>query len=230
MAPFRKESPLFLPKSIVGNKILMAFTGQMMLLFVVVHLLGNSTVYFHNLNAYAAALHALPVLVWTFRLFMAVMLCLHVYLGIVLTLENKKAKPLAYAVNTQLSSTFAGRNMVWTGALIGVFLVYHLLHFTIQVIDPAVSALRNPDALGRPDVSTMVLGSFRHIGIVSFYIISVVGLLLHLFHGIQSSLQTWGLNNEKSFPVITRGGQIAAAILSLGYAAIPVLIAMGLLR
>ena len=221
---------MFLPESTVGKKILMAITGQMMLVFIIIHLLGNTTVYFHNLNAYAAALHAMPVIVWLFRLFMASMLCLHVYLGIVLTLENKKAKPLAYAVNTQLSATFAGRNMIWTGTLIGIFLVYHLLHFTIQVIDPAVSALRNPDALGRPDVSMMVLGSFRHIGIVSFYIISVAGLLLHLFHGIQSSFQTWGLNNEKSFPIITRGGQIAATILFLGYVAIPVVIVVGILK
>ena len=221
---------MLLPESTVGKKILMAITGQMMLVFVIIHLLGNTTVYFHNLNAYAAALHAMPVLVWMFRLFMASMLCLHVYLGIVLTLENKKAKPLAYAVNTQLSATFAGRNMIWTGSLIGVFLVYHLLHFTIQVIDPSVSALRNPDALGRPDVSMMVLSSFRHIGIVSFYIISVAGLLLHLFHGIQSSFQTWGLNNERSFPIITRGGQIAATILFLGYAAIPVVIVMGIVK
>lgn len=221
---------MLLPESTVGKKILMAIAGQMMLLFVIIHLLGNTTVYFHNLNAYAAALHAMPVLVWMFRLFMASMLCLHVYLGIVLTLENKKAKPLAYAVNTRLSATFAGRNMIWTGSLIGAFLVYHLLHFTIQVIDPSVSALRNPDALGRPDVSLMVLSSFRHIGIVSFYIISVAGLLLHLFHGIQSSFQTWGLNNERSFPIITRGGQIAATILFAGYAAIPVVVLMGILK
>jgi len=221
---------VLLPESTVGKKILMAITGKMMLLFVIIHLLGNTTVYFHNLNAYAAALHAMPVLVYLFRLFMALMLCLHVYLGIVLTLENKKAKPLAYAVNTQLSSTFAGRNMIWTGSLIGVFLVYHLLQFTVQVINPSVSALRNPDALGRPDVSLMVISSFRHAGIVSFYIISVTGLLLHLFHGIQSSFQTWGLNNERSFPIITRGGRIAAAILFVGYASIPVVIVTGILK
>ncbi len=220
---------MIVPSSTVGRKILMAFTGQMMLLFVVVHLLGNSTVFFHNLNAYAAALHALPVLVWTFRLFMASMLCLHVYLGIVLTLENRKAKPRAYAVTDHLSATFAGRNMIWTGSLLGVFLVYHLLHFTVQVIDPAFSALRNPDSLGRPDVFMMVLRSFRQIGTASFYLVSMAGLLLHLFHGIQSSIQTWGLNNDKTLPLFTRGGIAAATVLFLGYAAIPMVIVLGFL-
>jgi succinate dehydrogenase / fumarate reductase cytochrome b subunit len=55
-------------------------------------------------------------------------------------------------------------------------------------------------------------------------------LLLHLTHGIQSSFQTWGLNNDKSFPIITRGGQIAATILFLGYASIPVVILAGILK
>jgi len=219
-----------LPSSTVGRKILMAVTGQMMVLFVIIHLLGNTTIYFSNLNAYAAALHALPVLLWMIRLFMVAMLCLHIYFGIVVTLENKKAKPQSYAVTNNLSTTFAGRNMIWTGTLIGAFLVYHLLHFTFQIIDPAVSAIHNPDALGRPDVLMMVVRSFHDIGIVSLYVTSVAGLLLHLSHGIQSSFQTFGLNNDRSLPVITRGGQIASTILFLGYAAIPIVIVAGILK
>jgi succinate dehydrogenase / fumarate reductase cytochrome b subunit len=221
---------MLLPQTTVGKKILMAITGQMMLVFVIIHLLGNTTVYFHNLNAYAAALHAMPVLVWMFRLFMFTMLCLHVYLGIVLTLENKKAKPLAYSVNTQLSATFAGRNMIWTGAIIVAFLIYHLLHFTLQIISPEFAAIKHPDALGRPDVFMMVVRGFQQSGTALLYVIFMVTLLLHLTHGIQSSFQTWGLNNEKSLPIITRGGQIAATILFLGYAAIPVVIVAGIVK
>ena len=217
------------PTSTVGRKILMAFTAQMMVLFVIVHLIGNSTVYFHGLNAYAAALHALPVLVWAFRLFMTVVLCLHVYFGIVLTLENWKAKPGSYAVSSQISATFAGRNMIWTGSIIGVFLIYHLLHFTVEILSPDLAAITHPDALGRPDVFMMVTGAFQQGGTVWLYVFFMGVLLLHLTHGIQSSFQTWGLNNEKSQPAITRGGQIAATILFLGYAAIPVVIVMGIL-
>jgi len=219
-----------LPSSTVGRKILMAVTGQMMILFVIIHLLGNTTIYFNNLNAYAAALHALPVLLWMIRLFMVAMLGLHIYFGIVVTLENKKAKPQSYAVTNNLSTTFAGRNMIWTGTLIGAFLVYHLLHFTIQVIDPAVSAINNPDALGRPDVLMMVVRSFQDMGIASLYVTSVAGLLLHLSHGIQSSFQTWGLNNDRTLPVFVKAGTITAVILFLGYAAIPVVIVAGLLK
>jgi succinate dehydrogenase / fumarate reductase cytochrome b subunit len=221
---------MLLPTSTVGRKILMAFTGQMMLLFVIIHLLGNTTIYFSRLNAYAAALHALPVLLWMARLFMAAMLCLHILYSIVITLENKKAKPQSYAVTNHLSNTFAGRNMIWTGAVIGGFLVYHLLHFTVQIIDPAVSALRNPDALGRPDVLMMVVRSFQDIGISALYVTSVAGLMLHLSHGIQSSVQTWGLNNDRSLPLFVKTGTLLSVILFLGYAAIPVVIAAGLLK
>jgi succinate dehydrogenase / fumarate reductase cytochrome b subunit len=221
---------MVLPRTTVGRKILMAVTGQMMILFVIVHLLGNTTIYFNNLNAYAAALHDLPVLLWMIRFFLFSMLCLHAYSGIVITLENKKAKPQSYAVTNHLSNTFAGRNMVWTGTLIGAFLVYHLLHFTFQVLDPAVSAINNPDALGRPDVSMMVVRSFQDIGIAVLYVTSVGGLLLHLTHGIQSSIQTFGLNNDRSLPVFVKAGTTVAVLLFLGYAAIPLVILMGFVK
>jgi succinate dehydrogenase / fumarate reductase cytochrome b subunit len=221
---------MLLPASTVGRKILMAFTGQMMLLFVIIHLLGNTTIYFSKLNAYAAALHALPILLWMVRLFMAAMLCLHLLFGIVITLENRKAKPESYAVTNHLSNTFAGRNMIWTGAVTGGFLVYHLLHFTVQIIDPAVSAIRHPDALGRPDVLMMVILSFQDIGIAALYVTSVAGLMLHLSHGIQSSIQSWGLNNERTLPMFIKMGTVLSVILFLGYAAIPVVIVMGMVK
>lgn len=221
---------MLLPKSTVGRKLLMAITGQMMIVFIILHVLGNSTIYFSNLNAYAAALHALPFLLWAVRLFMLTMLCFHVYLGIVITLENRKAKPEAYAVASHISATFAGRNVIWTGTIIGGFLVYHLLHFTIQVIQPELAAIQHPDALGRPDVFMMVVKSFQKAGIVSVYFIAMVALLLHLTHGIQSSFQTWGLNNDRSFPVVRKTGTIAAIILFIGYIAIPVVIVAGILK
>jgi len=221
---------MLLPASTVGRKILMAITGQMMILFVVIHVLGNTTIYFGTLNAYAAALHALPFLLWATRLFMFSMLCLHVWLGIVITLENRKAKPQTYSVTNHLSATFAGKNMIWTGTLIAAFLVYHLLHFTVQVIMPQSSALRNPDALGRPDVLMMVVQSFRHVSIAAAYVLSVTALLLHLMHGIQSSFQTWGANNDRTMPFVRGGGTLAAVLLFLGYAAIPMVIVAGMLR
>ncbi len=218
------------PSSTVGRKLLMAFTGWVMVLFVVFHVAGNSTIYFSGLNAYAAALHAFPPFIWSVRIIMLAAALIHVYLGIVLKLENRRAKPRSYTVKQDLASTFAGRNMIWTGSVIAVFLVYHLLHFTVQVIDPSTAALRNPDALGRPDVFLMVARAFGRLGIVSLYLAGTAALLLHLTHGIQSSFQTWGLNSERTFPFVQKGGTAVAILLFMAYAAIPVVIVAGLLK
>lgn len=214
----------------VSRKILMAFTGQVMILFVIAHLLGNSTIYVSWLNAYAAGLHAFPPLLWAIRIVLIASVVVHVYLGIVIKIENRRAKPSSSVVERNLSATFAGKNMIWTGTLIAIFIVYHLLHFTVQTIDPAASALKNVDAAGRPDVFLMVVRAFRQIGLSAFYIFSLAALLLHLMHGIQSSFQTWGLNSEGTFPAVRTGGVLAAAVFFLGYAAIPIVIVLRILK
>ncbi len=208
----------------------MTITGQLMVIFVIVHVLGNSTIYVSWLNAYAAGLHAFPPFLWAIRLMMIASVLLHIYLGIVVTLENRASKPQAYAITRNLSATFAGRNMIWSGALIFSFLIYHLLQFTFQVTDPAIAAIRNLDAAGRPDVLSMVVQSFQHINIVLVYLVSLTALLLHLTHGIQSSFQTWGLNNDRSLPIMIKAGTMTAVVLFLGYIAIPMVIVFGVLK
>ncbi|MDH4162952.1 MAG: succinate dehydrogenase cytochrome b subunit [Nitrospirota bacterium] len=219
-----------LPASTVARKLLMAATGQLMIIFIILHVLGNSTIFYRTLNAYAAGLHALPLLLWIFRSVMLAAIMLHVFYGIQVTIENREAKPRTYAVQEYAASTFSSRNMIWTGTAIGSFLIYHLLHFTFQTIDPSTAAVTHPDAAGRPDVFAMVFAAFRRIGILLVYAAGLLAVWLHLSHGIQSSFQTWGLNGEKSFPYIKKGSRLAALILLLAYAAIPAAIVMGLLK
>jgi succinate dehydrogenase cytochrome b subunit len=218
-----------LPTSSVGRKLVMAATGQMMIIFVLFHVAGNSTIYFDKLNAYAAGLHALPFFVWAVRLAMLAVVSFHIYYAIRLKLENNAARPEPYQKKQEIESTFAGRNMVWTGAIIGTFLVYHLLHFTFQVIDPATAARAHLDSAGRPDVFLMVARSFQKAGIVAGYLFAMIALWFHLTHGIQSSFQTFGLNGDRSFPLVRRGSSFAALGLLAAYAAIPALIFAGLL-
>jgi succinate dehydrogenase cytochrome b subunit len=221
---------LFLPQSTVGRKIVMAMTGQVLLLFVVFHVAGNSTVFFHRLNAYVAGLTEAAVFVWGGRAVLVAAFGLHIWYGATLKLENHAAKPAAYAVTAYRRATFAGRNQLWTGVLVLAFLVYHLLQFTFQATDPAVAANTHLDAFGRPDVFAMVVASFQRIGISGVYVFSLAALGLHLLHGIQSSVQTWGLNSERSLPAVERTGAVAAVILFLWYAAIPVSILAGMVK
>ena len=216
--------------SSVGRKIVMAITGQMMILFAVIHVVGNSTIFFGGLNSYAEHLHDLAPLVWATRLVMLPALILHVFFGTQLALENNEAKEQKYAVSTNLRSTFASRNMIWSGVLVAAFILYHILHFTLQVISPEIAALSNADALGRPDVARMVVLGLQNFLVALIYIVSLTGLFLHLAHGAQSSFQTLGLSNDKAQPVIYKLGYIAAVIIFIAYVIIPVTALSGLIK
>lgn len=208
----------------------MAGTGQLLLLFLLGHAAGNGTLWVGALNSYAAHLHALPPLVLVFRLALLGLISLHVWQGIALTLENRAAGGGSYAVTVHRSSTIASRTMIWTGLAIAGFLIYHLLHFTVQVVHPEAAAATHADALGRPDVHGMLVAGFRYAGTAAVYGIGMVALGLHLFHGIGSSVQTFGLNGPRSFPWFERAGAVLALLLAAAFVAIPAGVLAGLVR
>jgi succinate dehydrogenase / fumarate reductase cytochrome b subunit len=213
--------------SSLGRKILMAITGILMVLFVVVHLLGNSSIFIPGgINAYAEHLHALPPLVWAFRLAMLVFIGIHIIFGIQLTLENNAANPQGYAVKRQLKANFSSENMIWTGVLLLIFIIGHISHFTAH-LTPDIVANKLPD--GGTDVFTMVVSSFGHPVVVFLYVAAMIVLFLHLKHGIQSFFQTMGWNNDCTLPVITKAGTVVAVIFLLGYSIIPLSILTGIL-
>ncbi len=230
-AELRKHNMLF-PTSTVGRKIVMAVTGLFMIVYVIAHVIGNYTIFAGAINAYAEGLRHWPytVVLWSSRTILFLSVILHTWYGILLKLENRKAKPDDYAMTRYRTASFAGRTMIWTGFIIEAFIIYHLLHFTFQVINPDLSAIRHPDLLGRPDVFTMVVESFEHAGTAALYVIGVLSLGMHLFHGIESSVQTLGLNNDRTLPVVVKIGMAASVILFLGYAAIPVTIFAGIFK
>jgi succinate dehydrogenase / fumarate reductase cytochrome b subunit len=221
---------LTLFKSAVFRKILMAISGQLLVLFVVVHLLGNSTIYAGWLNAYAHRLHELPPLVWVVRVVLLMVFAVHIAFGIMLTLDNRGARSRQYAVKKTIRATFASKNMIWSGTVIAAFLVFHLLHFTIQLINPEISAKMNSDLMGRPDVLTMLVHNFQDVMISLVYGIAFIAILLHLLHGIQSSFQSLGLSSDRTMPVLERSGSVAAFIIFIGYVSIPVIILAGLIK
>jgi len=221
---------MLLFKSTICRKIVMAVTGQILTVFILFHVSGNSTIFFHKLNAYVAALHTLPVFVWGGRLVLVASFTVHILYGIILKIENVRAKPLPYAVRNYREATFSGRNQIWTGVVIAVFLAYHLLQFTFKVTNPAISADNHADALGRPDVLMMVVRSFQMIGVSGVYLMSLAALGMHLLHGIKSSFQTWGAANDKTLPLLEKTGAFASIILFLWYAAIPLSIVAGFLK
>jgi succinate dehydrogenase / fumarate reductase cytochrome b subunit len=213
--------------SSVGRKVLMAVTGVCLALFLVVHLLGNLSVFAgpDGINAYAEKLHSLGAFVWVFRAAIAALLAVHVWFGITLTLENSAANPAKYAVSRKLKATFSSETMIWTGLVVLAFLVYHILHFTARMTPDIVKDI---DLRGRFDVYKMVTASFHHGAIALAYTVGIAALFLHLRHGLQSLFQTFGVVDDKSLPKVDAGGKTVSAVFLVGYCVIPLFILFGL--
>jgi succinate dehydrogenase / fumarate reductase cytochrome b subunit len=206
----------------------MAVTGLLMVLFVIGHLLGNLSIFAgpDGINAYAQKLHELPVIVWATRIVMGAAVLIHLVLSIQITMENSTAKPEKYAVSRSLRATFASKNMIWTGVILGAFVVYHLLQFTFRVTpDLALGT----DTLNRFDVYTMVVTALGKTVQAAIYVLAMVALFLHLSHGIQSTFQTLGVSNAFLLPRYGVAGKVLSGFFLIGYGAIPVLIVVGLL-
>ena len=214
----------------IDKKAVMAITGLMLVGFVIMHLLGNLTLYFgpDGINAYAEMLDHLGELLWVARAGLIAAVILHILLAVSLTLENRAARPVGYAVKRSLHTTYAARTMAISGILLTVFIVYHLMHFTFRVTHPALSHLT--DAAGRRDVYHMVVLSFQDPCLTAGYILAMALLCSHLSHGVGSFLQSLGLNDERLLPVVEKIGRLLAAALFVGYASIPATILLGLVK
>jgi succinate dehydrogenase / fumarate reductase cytochrome b subunit len=165
-----------------------------------------------------------------FRLVLLLFACVHIWYGIQVTIENRSGRSQQYAVKATQKATFASETMIWSGVLILCFIVYHLLHFTFQVISPETGALTHPDALGNPDVLGMVVAAFQNVGVTLIYAAAMVVLFLHLSHGIQSSFQTMGWNNDRTQPGLTKTSTLVALAMFFGYVAVPLTILVHILK
>ena len=122
-------------KSTIGRKILMALTGLALVLFILGHVLGNLQIYLgaHFINEYAYHLHSLPaVVMWGVRLSLLGIIGVHIWAAVSLTLDNRRARPEAYAAKANVQMSFASRAMRWSGVVLAVFIVFHILHFTAR--------------------------------------------------------------------------------------------------
>src|SRR5512145_2162764 len=166
----------------IGRKAVMAVTGLLMVVFLIGHLLGNLTIFkgAEGINAYAEGLHKLQPVVWGNRIVMGLALVLHVILAIQITLENNAAKPDKYAVSRSLRATFASKNMIWSGLIVGAFIAYHLLHFTFQTLGvraEEISLTLGTVTVTAGDVRTMVVNGLRSVP-GGIYIVAMVALFL----------------------------------------------------
>jgi len=216
-------------RSSIGKKAVMAVTGLILFGFVLAHLAGNLLVYLgpDALNAYADKLRHMGPLLWALRAGLLATVTAHLWLAIVLTKENRSARPIPYAVLRSAQTTASARTMMVSGLLVTAFLIYHLLHFTFRVTHPDLS--HRVDALGRHDVFAMVVLSFHDPRLALSYVAAMGLLCAHLHHGVASWLQSLGLNNERLLPAIERAGRLTAWLIFLGYVSIPIAVLAGVI-
>ena len=213
--------------SSVGTKQLMALTGVALLLFVLAHMLGNLQIFLGQeaYNAYAAKLKGLGPVLWVLRGGLLGVFLLHVGCALCLTRRNRAARPVPYAVQEPLASTYASRTMLMSGLVVAAFVVYHLLHFTLGVTDP--DAYHLVDAAGRHDVYSMFVLGFQQVPVALAYVGAMVLLGLHLAHGIPSLFQTVGWNAPRYRGLTTLVGRGLAALIVLGNVAMPLAVLFG---
>src|SRR5215831_6798509 len=211
--------------------MIVAVTGIILILFVIGHLLGNLQIFIGPawINGYSQHLRDLGPLLWVIRLFLLAAVVVHIYVTIQLAIENRRARPQAYANREYVKATFASRHMVMSGLILLAFIIYHIAHFTVRVTDPRFVLLK-ADPLGHYDVFSMMVYGFQSYYVSGFYALGLFLLMLHLAHGLSSWLQSVGLNNQKLNPRFALGGRIFAWLLFIGYMSIPVAILFGLVK
>lgn len=210
--------------SAVGKKIVMAITGLIMIAYLIGHMAGNLLVFRGSdaINNYAHFLHTNVGPLWIARVVLIAAVVLHVVAVVQLYALDKKARPQAYADYKPQASTFASRTMRIGGLIIFVFIVFHILHFTTGTIQPA------PYEEGQ--VYANVVGSFQIWWVTALYVVAMIAVGAHLYHGGWSWLRTLGLARAKANPLNRPIAAALAIILWAGFTAIPLAIFFGLVR
>ena len=215
--------------SSLGKKYVMALTGVLLFGFVIAHMLGNLQIFLGRdvLNRYGHFLQSTPELVWPARIGLLILVVLHIVAAVKLSAENRAARPQRYGQYDVVAANFAARTMLFTGLITLCFIIYHLLHFTVQV--PAVNLVGEDfkalhDPIQRHDIYSMMVRGFSHPLVSAFYLLGVGLLCFHLSHGIGSMFQSLGLKNKYYGRIIDRFALAASIVLFVGYSSIPITI------
>ncbi len=211
--------------SSIGKKTIVALTGIALAAFVTGHLLGNFTIFLGPdwINAYAKHLADLGPMLWVIRIALLGILVAHIFFIALLWKENQAARPKKYLASDPIQTTVFARTMRLSGIVVLAFIVFHLAHFTVRIIDPSYQHMDTMlDGHEVHDVFKMVVVGFSNPWIVAVYLIGLFLLTLHLSHGLGSLFQTLGITNRRLRPLLEFVTKAYAWLLFLGYASIPI--------
>jgi succinate dehydrogenase / fumarate reductase, cytochrome b subunit len=214
--------------STIGKKTVMAVTGLIMVLFLLLHMLGNLKIFFGpvDFDAYAAWLRTIgePVLhgawfLWIQRAVLLVAIVLHITAASQLSRRDLAARPVKYSHGQRRQATFATRTMRWGGVILALFIIWHLLDLTAGVT--------NPD-FEKDNPYHNVVKDFQVWWINVIYIVAMIALAFHINHGFWSAAQTLGVNRPYRNQAIRLIGTTLAVVIAAGFIAVPVGVMTGL--
>ncbi len=215
--------------STVGKKALMALTGILLSLFVLGHLLGNLQLYFgrdstgaYLINKYAEFLHHNKPLLYGTRTVLLVAVLIHVIAAFQLQLGKGAARPVEYHQKESVNSTVSSRYMFWTGVVIFFFVIYHLLQLTLGVV--------NVPGFREGDVFHNVTVGLRTGVAPLFYVVGMIGLGLHLRHGLYSTFQSLGAGNPAVSQWALKWAAVVATVIALVNLSFPLAVLAGLVK
>ena len=206
----------------IGKKAIVAGTGFVLFMFLIGHLLGNLQIFLgaEAVNEYAASLRRVPALLWVARAVLLGSVFLHIWFSMSLAGRNADARPVAYKRSRQNQATsYAARTMVWSGPIVGLYIVYHLLHLTLGYAPGYEHDHQN--------VFNNLVYSFQQPLIVAVYVVANLLMGMHLFHGAWSWLQSLGANHVRYNELRKRFAFGLAAFIAGGNVLIPVSVMAG---
>lgn len=208
-----------------GKKVVMAVTGAILFLFVIVHMVGNLQTFEgpQKLNDYSNLLHGAPEALWLIRAILIAAVILHIWAATQLAIRKTQARPVQYAKKQNNASSYASRTMYWSGPILLAFVIFHLLHFTAGVVHPGADFVPG-------DVYHNVVAGFQVWYVSAWYIFSMILLGLHLRHGAWSMFQSVGFNHPRHTPILRKAATTLSIIIVLGFISIPVSVLFGWVR
>ncbi len=223
----------------IGKKLVMAATGVILFGYILGHLAGNLLIFspprpgpdgelVYPINTYAGFLHSNPNALWIARAVLIAAVVLHIWSSFQLWLMKRNARPAGYVKKDDVGVTYASRTMMWTGPIIAAFVVFHILHLTTGTV-----------GLGYEGPSTGTGGheqlyafqnlvhGFRMWPVAIAYVVCMVLLSTHLYHGIWSMFQSVGFSHPRYTPKIQLASKVIAVLICIGFISIPIAVLSG---
>jgi succinate dehydrogenase / fumarate reductase cytochrome b subunit len=215
----------------IGKKAVMAITGAILFGYVIAHLIGNLQIYAPNpeqINHYAAFLHSPSnvAALWLARLALLAAVILHITAAVQLWGQANAARPTAYVKKDDAGTSYASRTMRWSGIIVAAFVIFHVLHLTVGSVVPLAPEI----AQNEPNVRANVIAGFQNPAISGFYILAMILLCMHLYHGLWSMFQSLGFSHPRYTPKLKKGAAIVAILIAVGNCSIPIAVLTGILN